>query len=97
MTRDAAICEAPTFRPTSSSFLAFFGLAGFDGRPAFGFLFGRLKSSESLISLLRSTTAYTSPARRRPPAGPTSSEKGDGAPDGAWLSVQPERSSRPIS
>src|SRR5205823_10071495 len=54
-TRDAAIWEAPTFRPTISCFFArfFFALLGL-GTPGFRAFFGRRKSSESLISLFRS-------------------------------------------
>ena len=57
-TREAAICDAPTLSPTSSCFFGF----DLDGLrlgcgPGVRAFFGRLKRSETLISLFRSTIA----------------------------------------
>src|SRR5205823_15106313 len=98
-TRDAAICEAPTFRPTISCFFArfFFALLGL-GTPGFRPFFGRRKSSESLISLFRSMCLYTSEASRRPlSVGVLGLEKPPSDAPAAGRLVMPERSSRPRS
>src|SRR5205814_4843928 len=60
-------CDAPTLSPTSSTFFGCFRLLRFEGVAAAGLVppfFGRLKRSESLISLFRSTIASAIPHPR---------------------------------